>query len=895
MPFNPSFTPRAGTWGGPTAASDQLFADNGGNDCPFSNAPGGDALPGASDCLGSSPSYYETLRMVDIDGGGSDEMVARANDGLRVYVFDSTSGSWDSQLATLTALAGAGANIAPGVWGSIRYGNVDGQPGEEVLFVDAQGQLEVWSYASGAWAQLPASPAVSLGTDVLDDASQYATLQVGDVDGDGRGDVVMRGPYGIRTWFYNRRGTGGWERYLPDGFAPWPTAGQTNAYAALTTAAKAGQAIPKTVSEVRAVWTAEDAPQPADLTALQSGPFSLPTVANCTGPVPGTPGYQRCTPPAGSTGFTADDWKTVVNDLLGEIDAAQQVLSFFAQIDEMRTSLFIAEGAELPAIGSDLGLQLASQNQGKFNTQGLFAGLTGIAASIAGAVPGAGPEASAALWVASEVISMVPSASPTASSSTAFQTDYAGLQSKFATIVTDANKAVAAQSQDIRQDAGLLALVAQLRARGTWAMDTIGIASAANQAFAGWVYQGLVPSVLDRYDITNCGQVESGGEPNLCVAPTGPGVIGGGESFIMAGPKFWSYNEMICEPENGELTCTYLTGPPALMRQVWGVPTDGCDYVPGQAKTAWTFGCPAGVDPRSSIGANAWNFSSYIGDPFGETPGEVTAAAARAPSRPAVALGRPPIGRRTGAHARAIVRADTVISPRLHLARATIRLDQLLFEAGGRGELARPRSDRANRPLKIKRRASGGLVARARSRPGLRVLLRRVGRRTRVALTVQVRASSLRTPAACHAWPAAVSRTRPTSSCARACASETATRAASCACATAGAARVTPAATSPGSCPSGRAATRGPAGGLRSPCAARAACSPGARRATSPSCRTAAPTAAAPARRSSPSPSTAAAGARCASTSCAADARAACASRDRCPPTPAGASARPSS
>ena len=43
----------------------------------------------------------------------------------------------------------------------------------------------------------------------LDQAEYYATIQLGDVDGDGHDDVVARGPYGIRTWFYNRRGTGG--------------------------------------------------------------------------------------------------------------------------------------------------------------------------------------------------------------------------------------------------------------------------------------------------------------------------------------------------------------------------------------------------------------------------------------------------------------------------------------------------------------------------------------------------------------------------------------------------------------------------------------------------------------------------------------------------------------
>ena len=67
--------------------------------------------------------------------------------------------------------------------------------------------------------------------------------QAGDVDGDRRDDVMARGPFGIRTWFYNRRGTGGWERYLADGYPAFPTSGQTNAFAALTAVAKDNNSI----------------------------------------------------------------------------------------------------------------------------------------------------------------------------------------------------------------------------------------------------------------------------------------------------------------------------------------------------------------------------------------------------------------------------------------------------------------------------------------------------------------------------------------------------------------------------------------------------------------------------------------------------------------------------
>ena len=69
-------TSGGGGWREPLIAGLQPFGDQpGGMDCPF---------PGTFDCLGSSPSYYETFGTADLDGDGVDEVFARAADGLRV-------------------------------------------------------------------------------------------------------------------------------------------------------------------------------------------------------------------------------------------------------------------------------------------------------------------------------------------------------------------------------------------------------------------------------------------------------------------------------------------------------------------------------------------------------------------------------------------------------------------------------------------------------------------------------------------------------------------------------------------------------------------------------------------------------------------------------------------
>jgi hypothetical protein len=762
--------------------------DDDASDCPFSAR--GATGAGSGDCLGSGPSYYETLQAANIDGKPGDELLARASDGLRVKTWDPghqpppccyVAEHLDA-LPTLTDLGGSSfvELLNPGRWGSIRTADLDGDGRDEVLALDDKG-LEAWSYdpSKAAWSELQPSTSLALSADPwLTHPEYFSTIHTGDVDGDGHDDVIARGPNGIRTFFYNRRGTGGWERYL--GGTGWTTCpgctypafdsqgaqNEQNAYARLNALATPGLISSGTL---RDLWAGENPPAPGDVTNVTN---RLPGIAGCGAATGSPPQVTACTPPSGSTGFTATQWTTVVNQMLAESDAATEVLAFFDELKNMRDDLFLQESAELPAIGSDLGLQAAAAITAQFDPLALMSGALGLAASIAGILPGIGPELSAALWVGAEVTSMIPQTSPTATSS-AFPSTYSGLQAKFATMVGETVKGLGVMSQEVRQSSSLLNLVSALRTSGPWAtknLDTIGLQSAANQGFATWIYQTLVPTVYDRYDITQCAVYGNA----LCSGPASgtTGVIGGATSsndetpfdFIALGsPRDLDAGVPCKNDEQDEVPdCTYTTPPSSLSTSVWGTPSDQCSYVPGQSGTAWTFGtCDAGVDPGSSIGANTWNFTTYSGAfdvstshcgwPYGGCSNGTAARAAQAlAGRPPIRLARPRAGRRAAVRGRARIQASIGLPRGMRLEGATVRLNRLLFEPRFR-ELTAPRTRRGEQPLTLtlSRVGRGRFAAATGGRRWVRVAMRR-RRGVRASLTVTT-ARVYHAPRACHA------------------------------------------------------------------------------------------------------------------------------------------------
>jgi Domain of unknown function DUF11 len=648
----------------------------------------------------TSPSYYDTIQFANLTGGPAQQLVARNSMGE--FAFTLTSHGWQRLGNRIASMSDADGWTQAKYWQTIRFADIDGSGKDTLLARGPQG-LVAYKLAGAAspWEQLQPKSALQLADDPWgSDPSYYTTIEVGDITGSGHDAVIARGPYGIRTWFYNRPGVDGWSAYLPSGYPAFSTAGQQAAYAALNAQASAQGLITGDEHAIRDVWSGENAPAASDLAALQGGLISVGKCSNETGLSP--PQYQSCSPPAGSSGFTAADWTGVLNEMFSELFDAEQVVSFFGQLNSIRQSMFLAQGAELPAIGSQLQLAAAANTPASFNLPGLYSGIFGIAASVAGVSQ---PELSAALWVAAEVFSMIPSATPDLTDSVT--ESYSALQGTFATAVTEADKGLASESQDVRSDLGLLTLVGQLRHLGTWKLDAIGMESAGREGFALWVYKALLPLIWARYNITRCVTPNTF---NVCNAPpAGPWVIPQpNNGFESIGPPPGS-NPPCSKQQTGfhpvtwQTTCNFAAPPANIANILWGQLSPSCAYQPGNANTAWTYGCGLGVDPLDSVDQNAkigsvkeyWNFPTYTGNPCitltcngsGAQADQAIDASADGASTLASMAGT---ARGVGLASASIQLSGGIGLPHsINLSHATVVLNRVLYDPSGTGELVR--------------------------------------------------------------------------------------------------------------------------------------------------------------------------------------------------------------
>jgi hypothetical protein len=165
------------------------------------------------------PEYYSTIQSADVDGDGKDEIVARSVAGLVGYTFDAGSRQWDQLMSNPWVQDPSDANgwNQAQYYSTIQAANIDGDPGEE-LFGRSRTGITAWEYdgSMGVWNPLLLLEGAGAPSDAngWDQAQYYSTIQAADIDGDGVDELFGRGGDAVSVWKYD--GNAATWRFLPE-------------------------------------------------------------------------------------------------------------------------------------------------------------------------------------------------------------------------------------------------------------------------------------------------------------------------------------------------------------------------------------------------------------------------------------------------------------------------------------------------------------------------------------------------------------------------------------------------------------------------------------------------------------------------------------------------------
>jgi len=142
--------------------------------------------------------YYSTIQTGDIDGDGSDELLGRSPAGILAYKFDpdANDDKWVA-LPNVPEMSDTNGWDQEQYYSTIQTGDIDGDGSDELLARGAAGILAYeFDPAANAWVKLPDGPEWS-DVENWDQEKYYSTIQTGDLDGDGQHELLARDPDGI--------------------------------------------------------------------------------------------------------------------------------------------------------------------------------------------------------------------------------------------------------------------------------------------------------------------------------------------------------------------------------------------------------------------------------------------------------------------------------------------------------------------------------------------------------------------------------------------------------------------------------------------------------------------------------------------------------------------------
>lgn len=164
------------------------------------------ALPSWADGVFHTPDAYSTIQTGDMDGDGDDELIGRGPVGIEAYEFDTTKGQWMPLYpGGDPALADGGIWEEPQYYATIQLGDVNGDGADELLAREADG-LHVWRFNPDApanqpnWTELPKLADLSDADGWGLEPALYETIQTGNLLGGPEEEVFARETSGVRVW-----------------------------------------------------------------------------------------------------------------------------------------------------------------------------------------------------------------------------------------------------------------------------------------------------------------------------------------------------------------------------------------------------------------------------------------------------------------------------------------------------------------------------------------------------------------------------------------------------------------------------------------------------------------------------------------------------------------------
>ena len=166
-------------------------------------------VPGWGDAGGwTDPSKYSTIQLADINGDGSDELIARNDQGVEIYWFDTSLGQWRPQVdangvqqvltdfrSPLPSEKPATDWTKPQYYSTIQAVDVDGAPGAEILARFSNG-MRFYKYIplgntsigvdGGSWQEFNTGGRAGIpfsDADSYDDPALHSTIQAGQLVG----------------------------------------------------------------------------------------------------------------------------------------------------------------------------------------------------------------------------------------------------------------------------------------------------------------------------------------------------------------------------------------------------------------------------------------------------------------------------------------------------------------------------------------------------------------------------------------------------------------------------------------------------------------------------------------------------------------------------------------